>query len=103
MHHIIPEGNGVAVGHAEQARQRAQANRWPDAAYWDGHADDLEDPHFTPMYRVTRRQIVAEDANWVMRTAGLNKAAAAERLGVDKSYIEHAFRDHPEYAVEVAA
>jgi hypothetical protein len=65
--------------------------------------DDIDDPHFQPMYGLKRREIVAQDANWVMRTTGLTKAAAAERLGVDKSYIDHAFRDHPQYAVEAAA
>jgi hypothetical protein len=38
-----------------------------------------------------------------MRTTGLDRHAAAARLGVDKSYVDHAFRDHPEYAIEVAA
>lgn len=103
LRHLIPEEHGVGVGYATQARNRAKTNRWPDAKYWDRHAADLEDPHFEPMFGVTRREIVAQDANWVMRTTGLNKAGAAERLGVDKSYIEHAFRDHPQYAVEVAA
>ena len=41
---------------------------------------------------------------WVLiRFSGLSRAAAAERLGVSKAYVEHAFRDHPQYAVEVAA
>lgn len=103
LRHLTPEEQGVSVGCANQARNRAKANRWPNAKYWDLHATDLDDPHFEPMFGVTRREIVAQDANWVMRTTGLTKAAAAERLGVDKSYIEHAFRDHPQYAVEVAA
>lgn len=103
LRHLKPEENGVLPGHAENARRQAKGNRWPDATYWDEHAADLEDPHFEPMYGVTRRLIVAQDANWIMRTAGLDRAATAARLGVDKSYVDHAFRDHPEYAVEVAA
>ncbi|HEY9372832.1 hypothetical protein [Streptomyces sp.] len=103
LRHLVPEENGVWPGHAEQVRKRAKANRWPDAAYWDEHADDLEDPHFEPMYGVTRRLIVAQDAHWLMTTNGLNRETAAARLGISKAYIDHAFRDHPEYAVEVAA
>lgn len=50
-----------------------------------------------------RRAAIAEDAHELMRTSGLDRATAAARLGVSKAYIDHAFRDHPEYAVEVAA
>ncbi|WP_060905388.1 hypothetical protein [Streptomyces scabiei] len=97
-----PEKHGVQAGHARRSLNRAKANRWPTPHYWDQHADDIDDPHFEPLYGVTRREIVAQDAHWLMRS-GLDKVAAAERLGVDKSYIEHAFRDHPQYALETAA
>lgn len=100
---LQPEKHGVPAPKAAQARERAKAKRWPTPSYWDRHADGIDDPHFEPMYGVTRREQVAQDANWVMRTVGLSKAETAARLGVDKSYIEHAFRDHPEYAVGVAA
>jgi hypothetical protein len=98
-----PEKNGVGKTEASKARKRAAANRWPTPAYWADRMDVIDDPDFEPLYGVTKRELVAQDANWVMRTVGLDKAAAAKRLGVDKSYIDHAFRDHPEYAVEVAA
>lgn len=98
-----PRRSGVAKHLVRQARARAAANRWPDPAYWADRMDVIDDPHFEPLYGVTRRLIVAQDANELMRYSGLDKAATAARLGVDKSYIEHAFRDHPEYAVEVAA
>lgn len=103
LRRLQPEAHGVLPGHAENARQRAKDNRWPPPSYWATRMNDIDDPHFEPMYGVTRRLIIAQDANELMRFSGLNKAAAAERLGVDKSYIEHAFRDFPEYAVEVAA
>jgi hypothetical protein len=38
-----------------------------------------------------------------MRTTGLDRATTAQRLGVHKSYLDHAFRDHPEYALDTAA
>lgn len=98
-----PEKHGVDRRSATRSRSYAKSRKWATVAYWADRMDVIDDPHFEPLYRVTRREIVAQDANWVMRTAGLNKAATAARLGVDKSYLDHAFRDHPEYAVEMAA
>jgi len=98
-----PEKHGVLPASAHRARLRAERKQWPGIKYWDTRMDVIDDPHFEPMHLVTRRLAVAQDAHELMRYSGLNKARAAERLGVDKSYIEHAFRDHPEYAVEVAA
>lgn len=103
LRHLNPEKNGVWPGHASRARQRAEDNNWPNFAYWDQHPGDIDDPHFEPMYGVTRREIVAQDASELMRVGGLDRQAAAERLGVHKSYLDHAFREHPQYAVEVAA
>jgi hypothetical protein len=103
LRRLSPEKNGVHAGHAAKARARAKANRWPSPTYWDQRAEDIDDKHFEPLYGVTRRELVAQDAGWLMRTQGLDKNAVAERLGVDKSYVEHAFRDHPQYALGVAA
>jgi hypothetical protein len=103
LRHLKPENNGVHAGHANRARQRAKDNRWPDPKYWDQHADDIDDPHFQPLYGVTKRELVAQDAAWVMSTTGADRATTAARLGVHKSYLDHALRDHPEYALETAA
>lgn len=97
-----PARHGIRPTSIKRAKQQASANRWPPPAYWD-ETGAIDDPHFEPMYRVTRREIVAHDANWIMRTTGVSREDAANRLGVTKSYIDHAFRDHPEYAVGVAA
>jgi hypothetical protein len=101
--HRSPEDCGVSTATANRKRDQAKVERWPTPRYWDEHPGDIDDPHFEPMYRVTRREIIAQDANLIMRTTGLDRHAAAARLGVDKSYVDHAFRDHPEYAIEVAA
>jgi transcriptional regulator with XRE-family HTH domain len=98
-----PERNGVPKDKARLSRNLGKANRWPTISYWADRMDVIDDPHFEPLYGVTRRELVAQDAGWLMRTQGLDKNAVAERLGVDKSYVEHAFRDHPQYAVAVAA
>lgn len=102
MRNQKPARHGVRPTSIKRARQQAADNRWPPPAYWD-ETGAIDDPHFEPMYRLTRREIVAQDAHWLMTTNGLNKAAAAERLGVDKSYVEHAFRDHPQYAPATTA
>jgi hypothetical protein len=98
-----PRRHGVSDIGVARALRNAKQHKWAPPKYWDQHPGCIDDPHFEPMYRVTKREIVAQDANWIMTTVGLNKADTADRLGVDKSYVDHAFRDHPEYAIEVAA
>jgi hypothetical protein len=98
-----PARHGIEPRVVKRIRGIAKAKRWAPPSYWDQHADAIDDPYFESMYGITRREIIAQDANLIMRTTGIDKAAAAERLGVDKSYVDHAFRDHPEYAIEVAA
>jgi len=100
---LRPEKRGVPRVKARLSREWAKANRWPNPGYWADRMDDIDDPHFEPMYGITRRELIAKDANELMRFSGLDRETAAERLGVDKSYVDHAFRDHPEYAIEVAA
>jgi hypothetical protein len=102
MRHQRPARHGISATSIKRAKKQAADRRWPPPKYWD-EVGAIDDEHFEPLYGVTRRELIAQDANWIMRTAGLTKAAAAERLGVDKSYVDHAFRDHPEYAIEVAA
>lgn len=97
-----PARHGVRPTSIKRAKQQAAANRWAPPAYWDENGA-IDDPHFEPMYRLTRREIVAQDAGWIMSTLGVDRGAAAERLGVSRDYVDHAFRDHPQYAVEVAA
>ncbi|MEU2073601.1 hypothetical protein [Streptomyces sp. NPDC013489] len=98
-----PARHGVSAVSIKRAKAQAAERRWPDIAYWADRMDVIDDPDFEPLYGVTNRELVAQDANWVMRTSGLDRANAAARLGVSKSYIDHAFRDHPEYAVDTAA
>jgi hypothetical protein len=100
---VKPEKRGVSATSALRARKRAAQRRWATVAYWADRMDVIDDEHFEPLYGVSRREIVAQDAHWLMTTNGLDKSAAAERLGVDKSYIDHAFRDHPQYALKAAA
>jgi len=98
-----PEKHGVERRIANRARAHGKRRNWAPPSYWVDRMDVIDDPHFEPMYGITRREIVAHDAGELMRVSGLDKVAAAERLGVSKSYIEHAFREHPQYAIGVAA
>ncbi|MFE7580746.1 hypothetical protein ACFU5Y_04160 [Streptomyces gardneri] len=98
-----PIRHGVDRCQARRARDWAAREKWPTPDYWADRMDVIDDPEFEPLYGVTRRELVAQDANWVMRTTGVDRATAAQRLGVSKAYVEHAFRDHPEYALGTAA
>ncbi|MFE6355916.1 hypothetical protein ACFVOO_24045 [Streptomyces rochei] len=103
LQHQRPERHGVPKHKARQARERAASNRWPTPRYWTDRMDVIDDPDFEPLYGVTKREIVAQDAHWLIVQGRLDRASAAARLGVSKAYIDHAFRDHPQYAVDVAA
>jgi hypothetical protein len=98
-----PRQHGASNRGVRLARQIGKDRRWPPTSYWDQYPGAIDEPDFTPLYGVTRREIVAQDANEVMRFAGLDRNAAAARLGVTKSYIDHAFREYPQYAIGVAA
>lgn len=99
---LRPERCGVPRHKARQSRERAAANRWPTVAYWAERMDVIDDPDFIPEYGVTKRELIAQEANWIMR-AGADREEAAQRLGVHKSYVDHALREHPEYDLGVAA
>ncbi|MFC9285669.1 hypothetical protein [Streptomyces sp. NPDC057052] len=103
LRHLKPECHGVPKDKARHARDRAATNRWPDPKYWADRMDVIDDPDFEPLYGVTRRELIAQDAHELIRYAGLDRAAAAERLGVSKSYVEHALAAHPQNTLEVAA
>lgn len=87
-----PEKHGVAKSQTARCRNLGAANRWPKPKYWDKFPDAIGDPHFTPEYKVTQAEILAEETRWLIETAGLTRAEAAERLGKDKSYIDRVLR-----------
>lgn len=91
-----PGRHGINARTIKRVRSMAASRRWPDTRYWDQHLDAIDDPHFTPDYKITRAEIIAAEAHWLITTAGLNRTQAAERLGVSRSYIDHALIDHPQ-------
>ncbi|MEV5944643.1 hypothetical protein [Streptomyces sp. NPDC051994] len=101
MRHQSPAKHGVSAVSIKRAKLQAQRENWAPPSYWD-EAGGIDDPDFEPQFGITRRQIVAQDASWIMRTGGVDRYRAAERLGVSRAYVDHAFRDFPQYAVEAA-
>ncbi len=91
-----PERHGVGKGQAKRTRDRAAARRWAPPKYWDEHPGAIDDRDFEPLYGVTRAEQIAQDAHWLIAIGGLNRTGAAERLGVSKSYVEHALINHPQ-------
>lgn len=90
-----PTRHGISARHARDARARASANRWPTPAYWDD-SGAIDDADFIPDYKVTRLEIVAEEAHFLITTAQLSTSQAAERLGISTDYVYRALTAHPQ-------
>ncbi|NUV65714.1 hypothetical protein G6W57_01110 [Streptomyces sp. CAI-121] len=83
-----PSRHGIKPHIIRRARTQAAERRWPTQAYWDQFPDAIDDPHFTPEYKVTQAEILAAEARWLIQATGLSRAEVAERLGKNKSYID---------------
>ncbi|MFJ3141659.1 hypothetical protein ACIPJM_04310 [Streptomyces halstedii] len=75
------------------ARRIGASRNWPTTRYWARFPDAIDDPHFTPEYKVTKADVLAEETRWLIQTAGLTRTEAAERLGKDRSYIDRVLND----------
>jgi hypothetical protein len=95
MRHQKPARHGIRPTSIKRAKQQGGASRWPTPSYWD-QCGAIDDPRFTPDYKVTRLEIVAEEADWLITTAGLTRTQAAERLEVSRCYVDKALARHPE-------
>ncbi|MFE2164829.1 hypothetical protein ACFXB3_07115 [Streptomyces sp. NPDC059447] len=85
-----PERNGVHPCTASKVRNLAAANRWPHPRYWDSRPDAIDDPHFTPEYGMTKDDLLAAEAVFLVTTAGLTRADAATQLGKTQTFIDQA-------------
>jgi transcriptional regulator with XRE-family HTH domain len=83
-----PEKQGVSAAGATRSRRSAAEHRWPPARYWDRFPGAIDDPHFTPEYGMTKADLLAEEAGFLVTVAGLSRAQAAARLGKDKTYVD---------------
>jgi len=93
-----PTSRGVTKSAAGYARDFARDRDWPPTRYWDQFPGAIDDPHFVPEYGRTRLEILAEDGRWAL-AGGSDRDLVAERLGVDRSYLDRALAAHTQLAV----
>ncbi|MEU5595706.1 hypothetical protein [Streptomyces sp. NPDC020298] len=98
-----PSRYGISRRSASYVRNLAKRRNWPPTRYWDQFPGAIDDPHFIPEYGKARITVIAEEAHWLMTAGRLDRGLVAERLGVDRTYVDKALHQHPEYAPEVAA
>ena len=98
-----PERRGVTRASAARSRTYAKARNWPTIGYWATRMDVIDDPDFVPEYGLTRAEVIAQEAQWLMKEGGLDRAGAAERLGVHKSYVDQALSAQARGELGVAA
>lgn len=98
-----PTRHGVDKAAAAYARDFARDRDWPPSRYWDEFPGAIDDPHFTPEYGKTRLEILAEDGVWAMTGGSIDRELIAERLGVDRSYLDKALAAHAAPLTGVAA
>ncbi|MGW2721362.1 hypothetical protein [Streptomyces sp. NPDC001492] len=91
---LRPERNGVPRHKARQAREWAKTNRWAPPKYWADRMDDIDDPHFEPLYGVGRGELLASDARELF-AYGVTVEQAAARLGVTKQHLQQELVRHP--------
>jgi len=85
-----PADHGIAPHTVTRARLAAQRRGWPLPLAWDD--DTIDDPAALPDLGAPagRAEALAEDAAFVARTVGGDRAAIAERLGISRKYLEKA-------------
>ncbi|NUR03718.1 MAG: hypothetical protein HOQ47_12730 [Streptomyces sp.] len=88
-----PARRGIEARVVTRIRGIAAAKRWAPPRYWEKFPGAIDDPHFTPEYGKTRLEILAEDGQWAM-AGGIDRELVAERLGVDRSYLDKALAAH---------
>lgn len=90
-----PGRRGATRKATRTARRIGKTRNWPPTAYWDGLPGAIDDPDFTPDYGLSRAEILATEAHWLIHTGGLKPTEVATRLGKDPSYITRVLADHP--------
>lgn len=100
---LQPEKHGVVKAQAHKTKNRATRERWVPPKYWDLHPGAIDDPEFEPEYKKLRVEIIAEEAHWLITTFGYDRNEAADRLGVDRTYVDRALREHPQGEFEAAS
>ncbi|MFD5508964.1 hypothetical protein ACFWIB_14475 [Streptomyces sp. NPDC127051] len=94
LRRLKPERHGVVKHIADRTRRHAAAERFVPPKYWDRFPDCIDDPHFTPEYGLTKPELRAEEAAWLVTTAGLARTEAAARLGMTFGEVDDAVELH---------
>lgn len=97
-----PERRGIDKASSKRARAHAARNRWAPPTYWADRMDVIDDPDFTPEYGISRTEIVAREAVWLLE-AGSSIDTVAQRLGVTTGYVEDAIRKTTKRGYQAAA
>lgn len=87
-----PLRHGVTTAQCKKARNWGAREGWPPPKYWAKFPDAIDDPHFTPEYGMTKADLLAEEAAFLVTVAGLTRSQAAVRLGKDKSYVDRVLK-----------
>ena len=96
-----PARHGVNKRLYKQARNLAASRNWPPTTYWATRMDVIDDPHFEPMYGLTRGKLLAADARELF-THGVPAEQAARRLDISLKYLQQVLSRYPEQT-ELAA
>ena len=102
LRHLNAEKHGVWPGHVKRSKRRAKDNRWPPPTYWADRTDDMDDPHFEPMYGRTRGELLAADGRELL-SLGIGIEQAAERLNVTRNHLQQELLRNPKPETELAA
>lgn len=96
-----PERHGIEPRVVKRIRSLAAGKRWAPPRYWDRFPGAIDDPHFKPEYGKTRLELIAEEGHWLLATSRLDRDLVAERMGIDRSYLDKALAAHPGAEVAV--
>lgn len=89
-----PARRGVTKNASSRVRNMAKARHWPPPKYWAKFPGAIDDPHFTPEYGMTKPELRAEEAHWLVTTAGLPRNEVAARLGMTFGEVDDALALH---------
>lgn len=97
-----PARHGIEARFIKRSRQLAAAKRWPTVKYWADRMDAIDDPHFTPLYGITRGELLAADGRELL-ALGVRIDQAAARLGISRNHLQQELLRHPAPETELAA
>ncbi|KIF02232.1 hypothetical protein PL81_31190 [Streptomyces sp. RSD-27] len=81
-----PKRAEIAQHIAQRTRKDAKARLWVPPTYWNRYPDAIDDPHFTPEYKRSKAEILAEEAAW-LTGGGVPEGFVAARLGITPDYL----------------